>query len=322
MTERRRCFLQGEHALLCAVARLRPPLHPSRLFPFPWQGGLVGVFGRHTWDLEARSTWQDPEAAAVPPPLPAEDDAGQLTPREIIANTPRRSTLLGRSAAGGSSGAQTARRDAAGATTGGSLAHSALPSVRCLHSEATERPSEVLARLAQMRMQEGRAGGGGGAAALPGSPRRQTGVDSPRRVPAAAPSLVLPPGEASAAPSAGEALSQLLSPESAGARLAGLASTAAASKADRWSIPVHVQAHSALALQRMDEVPADAGGRVHDSCGGRVYNSGAVCVARTGRRTARAHHLDLQAFRPRPAPVAAKLPSLARCHQPRPSRAP
>ena len=48
-------------------------------------------------------------------------------------------------------------------------------------------------------------------------------------------------------------------PDSAGARLAALAAGAAASKADRWSLPVHVQAHSTLALQHMDQVPRDAG---------------------------------------------------------------
>ena len=40
------------------------------------QGGLVGMFGEHRWQLEQRSTWQDPEARAAPPPLPASSGRG------------------------------------------------------------------------------------------------------------------------------------------------------------------------------------------------------------------------------------------------------
>jgi hypothetical protein len=38
-------------------------------------GGLVGVLGEHSWDLDNPETWQDPTGAAKhPPKFPVEDE--------------------------------------------------------------------------------------------------------------------------------------------------------------------------------------------------------------------------------------------------------
>lgn len=52
----------------------------------------MGVFGRHSWDLDDRATWRDATGAAAPPAPPLEPGKEGLTPREIIARTPRRTT--------------------------------------------------------------------------------------------------------------------------------------------------------------------------------------------------------------------------------------
>ena len=54
------------------------------------QGGLVGLFGKHRWQLEQRSTWQDPEAQAMPSPLPASSgsSSSEALPSETEAGTP------------------------------------------------------------------------------------------------------------------------------------------------------------------------------------------------------------------------------------------
>ncbi|KAL4440619.1 hypothetical protein ABPG75_003620 [Micractinium tetrahymenae] len=223
------------------------------------QGGLVGVFGRHSWELEDPATWRDPEAAAVPPPLPANEGGTGLTPREIIAATPRRSNWVG-------SGALTARAQGAAAAAGsggmtarggpgsrpGTAGRSAPATARQLVQAANERQEELLARLTQLRLPGAEEGSKRfsppPALALPPA------AEPPAPVPTkAGPGDEAPPTEPAPAAGVSTALRQFLSPDSAGARLGALAAEAAASKADRWALPRHVQAHSALALQRMGE---------------------------------------------------------------------
>ncbi|PRW05751.1 WD repeat-containing on Y chromosome-like [Chlorella sorokiniana] len=244
-------------------------------------GGLVGVFGKHSWDLAAPDTWQDPQALVVPPPLPLDSGGSGLTPRELIASTPRRSSWVVRSGSCLGSGAATARRMAGGSASG-SAAGSALPSARSLHGRANIGPSgapqehsaglvegqaeqapastsgasrpppleglaEALSSLAQLRLPiaeepgEGSDGQDGASASFAASAGAASGQQGKAAPPAAAEPAVDP----------------ATAPNPAGARLAALAAEAAARKADRWAVPVHVQAHSALALQRMEAVPTE-----------------------------------------------------------------
>ena len=239
-------------------------------------GGLVGVFGRHTWDLDAPATWQDPHALAPPPPLPADAGGSGLTPRELIANTPRRSSWAVRGGASAGSGAASARHLGGGGS--GSAAGSALPSARSLRGSASNRGAEPLAGAA-----EGRAGQSGEAAqrpALAGLAEALSSLaqlrlpiaeepaewdSSTDRPVAGAPGAPASCQQTAAQPGAGTEHAGSTAGSSpvvnaAGARLAALAADAAVRKADRWAIPVHVQAHSALALQSMEAVPVGTGG--------------------------------------------------------------
>jgi hypothetical protein len=188
----------------------------------------VGVFGRHSWDLADVATWQDPAAHDVPPPLPADAGGSGLTPREVIAATPRRHSWAVRR---GSNSALPSARSLSGRDS--RLSAGAVAAAGAAVGAAGEMPhleglAETLARISKLRLPVKEEEEGGHAHA-----------DSPQIAAAAARSM--------------------LAPDSAGTRLAVLAAGAAASKADRWSLPVHVQAHSALALQQMDPVPLDAG---------------------------------------------------------------
>lgn len=247
-------------------------------------GGLVGVFGKHTWDLVVPGTWQDPQALAPPPPLPLDSGGSGLTPRELIASTPRRSSWVVRSGSVMGSGAASALH-LGGGSGSGSAAGSALPSARSLrgkdcaaaaaaahtHGHGTgpndgwteqepgsasrlpplEGLAEALRSLAQLRLPIAEETGEGccGQEGADMSPASSSGaVSVPSQQGGAAPPAAV--GQAGT----GTAFNP------AGARLAALAAEAAARKADRWAIPVHVQAHSALALQRMEAVPEEAGG--------------------------------------------------------------
>lgn len=240
-------------------------------------GGLVGVFGKHAWDLGAPATWQDPQALAAPPPLPLDAGGSGLTPRELIASTPQRSSWVARSGSGTSrsyagSGAASARHLGGG----GSASGSALPSARGLGAAAAQgsgraelqaaapgsaKPrleglAEALSSLAQLRLPIAEEPGEGS----DGS----SGVDLAARSAAAGSATQQGTSQLPATAEQGGAGAGSCDPlaNPAGARLAALAAEAAARKADRWAIPVHVQAHSALALQRMEAVPVDTGGRV------------------------------------------------------------
>ena len=219
---------------VCNCSKLCMPAQPR----LP-QGGLVGVFGRHSWDLADVATRQDPAAPAVPPPLPADACGSGLTPRQVIAATPRRHSWAARSVS--SSALPSARgfsgRDGRLAVL--ALAAAAGPVVGAAGEMGqVDGLAETLARVCKLRLpvqeQEG---------------ERQAEASDTSTTAAAAACSSLAPG-------------------SAGARLAALAAGAAASKADRWSLPVHLQAHSALALQQMDRVPLDAGESSWHACKG------------------------------------------------------
>lgn len=190
------------------------------------RGGLVGRFGQHSWDLDAPATWQDPGALSPPLPLPIDAGGSGLTPQEVISNH-RRSSWAARS--GSASSAQvSARREGRQPAVG-----------QPAWGEAALEPLAAtlasISRLPQTVADDG--------AANVGATAFQQGTAQPPAVPAASAS----------------AHQQLLSPESAGARLSALAAEKVAARASRWEVPVHVQAHSALALQRMDAVPAGTG---------------------------------------------------------------
>ena len=216
------------------------------------QGGLVGLFGQHSWDLEDRRTWQDPEAVRVPPPLAADGSGTGLTPRDIIAHTPRRTSWLQ---------PQSGRRGSVAARAGGGGSRPATPGSLASSGAAGEL-AEALASIARVQP----AAREGGAAAGPSGGASGGSGGTPEA------DLAAPPHSSRDAPTAGAAergqgpwpaagveeghgLQYCLSPRSAGARLAAMAAQAAASKAECWSIPVHVQAHSALPLQRIAAVP-------------------------------------------------------------------
>ncbi|GAB4819533.1 hypothetical protein N2152v2_006579 [Parachlorella kessleri] len=62
--------------------------HDSTVSMWTLQGGLVGVFGQHSWSLDDPASWQDPSGTKQ---QAAPVQAGPtLTPREIIKLTPRR----------------------------------------------------------------------------------------------------------------------------------------------------------------------------------------------------------------------------------------
>lgn len=239
-------------------------------------GGLVGVFGKHTWDLDQPATWQDPDALSPPPLLPLDSGGSGLTPRELIASTPRRSSWAVRS--GSRAGAvlgsgATSARHLGGS---GSAAGSALPSARSMRgraeagsgtemvdAHAEQRPAgtsmpppleglaEALSCLAQLRLPIAEEPGEGNDSL--GKTGMTTAVSIEAAAPAGQPDMGTPLA-------ASEQAGASAAPNPAGARLAALAAEAAARKADRWAIPVHVQAHSALALQRMEAVPVETGG--------------------------------------------------------------
>lgn len=229
------------------------------------QGGLVGVFGIHSWELEDPASWQDPDAAAVPPPLSDSQEKNGLAPRQIIAATPGRRNwaVSGAVTAGMQECSGRLTRGAAGSGPGvaGSRSSSSRSSSApaCQAGQAAnEQQEELPAGLAQLR--------------LP--------VSEPENKPStllpalALPAAAEPPVQAPAADKAGQgssalstqphggsnsaAVRQFLSPESAGARLGALAAGAASSKAASWALPF-VQVHSALELQRMGAVPPDTG---------------------------------------------------------------
>lgn len=196
-------------------------------------GGLVGRFGRDSWDLAAPATWRDPQAAARPPPLPEDDGAGSgLTPREVIAATPRRCSWGVRSTGGRGSARPSAQLSARGepspSAASGSVAASAGQTAAGEHN--LDAVADTLASIARLRL-----------------PRCTEDGPAPAGSTAAAAAVPKPPTVAAPSP-------QLLPADSAGARLSAMAAQAAAAKAGRWDVPVHVQAHSALALQPLDAV--------------------------------------------------------------------
>lgn len=206
----------------------------------------------------------------MPPPLSASEGKTGLTPREIIAATPRRSNWAGSSAAtartqGAPAAACNSRltaRSRAGSRPGtaGSNSSSSEPACQVVQA-ANERQEELLARLAQLRL-PGAEGGGKRASPTPVLAMPPAAAAEP---PAPAPAPVKAgqgaeprPNQPAAASSVSSAVRQILSPDSAGARLGALAAEAAASRAGHCGLPF-VQVHSALELQRMGEVLPDAG---------------------------------------------------------------
>ncbi len=226
----------------------------------------MGVFGIHSWELEDPASWQDPDAAAVPPPLSDSQEKNGLAPRQIIAATPGRrnwavsggvtaeavecSGRLTRGAAGSGPGV-------AGSSSSSSSRSSSAPACQAGQA-AAEQQEELLAELAQLRQ-----------------PVPEPGSKPSTPLPALAPPAASEPQvQALATDKAGQgtsatstqpvkgnssaAVRQFLSSESAGARLGVLTAGAASSKAASWALPF-VQVHSALELQRMGAVPPDTG---------------------------------------------------------------
>lgn len=44
----------------------------SNVYMYTLDGGLVGIYGVHTWDIDNEATWQDPQAERATPVLDAE----------------------------------------------------------------------------------------------------------------------------------------------------------------------------------------------------------------------------------------------------------
>ncbi|KAL4420053.1 hypothetical protein ABPG77_007492 [Micractinium sp. CCAP 211/92] len=276
------------------------------------QGGLVGVFGIHSWELEDPASWQDPDAAAVPPPLSDSQEKNGLAPRQIIAATPGRrnwavsggvtaeavecSGRLTRGAAGSGPGV-------AGSSSSSSRSSSA-PACQAGQA-AAEQQEELLAGLAQLRLPvsepDSKPSSPLPALALPAA------AEQPLQAPAAgkagqgsSATSTLPHGGSNSA-----AVQQFLSPESVGARLGALAAGAASSKAASWALPF-VQVHSALELQPMRAVPPDTVGmwaqlKTQDGPTGRDHEQGTA-------KQASSHKNGLHKGRPASPHVA---PSIA-----------
>ena len=252
-------------------------------------GGLVGRFGRDAWDLEAPASWRDPQAAARPPPLPEDDGAGSgLTPREVIAATPRRCSWAVCGRDGG--GSRSARGSALPSARGGPGTAVAASAGQPSNAEpALDSLADTLASISRLRpprcAEDGPAPAGGAAAAAAaaaaeapaGATDSQPHTQQATGAPACAAGAAAAPGPHPQLPR-----------DSAGARLAAMAAQAAAAKAGRWDIPVHVQAHSALAVQPLDAVlgalPGGCCGAGHGGAGCRWAKPGRPTTSQNGAR--------------------------------------
>ncbi|KAL4852837.1 WD repeat-containing protein 64 [Chlorella vulgaris] len=279
------------------------------------QGGLVGVFGKHCWELDDRSTWQDGDAQAVPPPLAVTAGDSGLTPREIRARTPCLTSLSQAqtkalpAAAEACSRAATENSSSGGGSESNSRAKAKLPDapMQLIPDAAGQLgPGDAVAPVAAEHCCSSDAG-----AAVDGCSSSR-GIDSSRgstvpvrdpchdaqRSPqtAAVAVAAVPhaqPDHGPAMPAERETQAEVemcLTPRSAGARLAALVAGSAASKAERWAVPVHVQAHSALPLQHL----AESG----HSCAGAPQAN--VCTSKSGS-SARAPAANAPAARARPS---------------------
>ena len=198
-------------------------------------GGLVGVFGADSWQLEDQRTWRDPTGAGAEPCAP-DADPGELTPSEIIKRTPRRSTWVPSSRRPSITSSQHSITSSGGGAAGEDSAASSLPQ-SARSAAATEqgqgagqdRPSSAdavsaaAAKLRQLCMEQVAEEVGSGTPAGP---------------------LIDPDVTAA------------LSEGSAGRRLAALTRAARVAK-NEVGITIHVQTHAALKLPQHQALPVD-----------------------------------------------------------------
>eukprot|EP00887_Chlorella_sp_A99_P002238 scaffold10.g2238.t1 len=224
----------GGQALLLVGSRA-----DARVSVWTAQGTRVGVFGEGAWRLEDTSTWRGPEGCAAEPPAPAAGE-GMQTPREIISTTPRRTSWE-----------PAALQAATAAALGMGAARSSLSrGTSCGASlPATARRNGSLPGTARRGSRSGPAAEAEALAAMAvlGLGKLDEGGE---------PGGTITQARGLAPPSASPDVAKCLGAESAGRQLADLARQARAAR-QAWTIPVHVQPHAALRLERVEDLPAD-----------------------------------------------------------------